>query len=168
MKKMLLMLLLLVTVSVGAFAQKGRFSVGAGASIATLECSLQPFIDVKCQYGVSDVFRLELMLTEQIASYGEEWADDLKTSVALGTNIYPFKFARVNPYFFVGVEYCHYTYYGYDYDIGGYEGNDDAFGGRFGLGVDIRLSYNWNLYAGGRYSTAMSDLYPNVGITYSF
>lgn len=165
MKKMLLMLLLLVTVSVGAFAQKGRFSAGAGASIATLECSLQPFIDVKCQYGVSDVFRLELMLTEQIASYGEEWDDDLKTSVALGTNIYPFKFARVNPYLFVGVEYCHYsTYEGSTYGDRPY----DKYGGRFGLGVDIRLSYNWNAYVGGRFSTTMSNIYPNVGVTYSF
>ena len=58
--KKLMMVAVMMLLSVGAFAQAGKFGIGANAGIALYGNDYNPFgIGAKAQYGITDDFRLE-------------------------------------------------------------------------------------------------------------
>lgn len=167
MTKRLIMTLLMATVSLAMFAQKGRHQVGIGVEFAPEmvddHVKNAVGIKVKYQYGLSDIFRIEPSYTYYAIKEGNGF-DNIHWLGAVQLKAQFLKNSRVQPLMFLGADYVSKTYEGPQ----GVEEDASKFGIRAGIGIDARLSYNWNLQAEFGYSSSIVQALGHVGVTYCF
>lgn len=156
MKQRILLILVAAFACLSASAQKGMKGVGveAGAYFNNL-CDVFPEINVGgsivFQYNCSNYYRIQPFVAYNCLSEGDEYQVGIDNHILFGAP------RKIRPYFSLGVAYgsvpeftgtgrvYHYddfsgkSYYDNQYSV--WE-TKSCFVGRFGLGLDIRLSHN--------------------------
>lgn len=182
MKKIILFALLAV-ISVNAFAQKGRHAVGISIEelgMITFGSDYDAYknsfgITAKYQYGISDYFTIEPSFTYYITSKNKvedhsEEGFEPKYSAGVALHAFFTKTSRLRPYAIAGVSYLHSEdlYYDTFYDDFETDKKNNDFNAKIGLGLDYRITYNWNLQLEACYTTAYKAEAIGIGCTYNF
>jgi len=174
-KKIILVLLLAVVTSGGAWAQKGMKGVGVNfaGNVGFDKGSIGLGGAVKFQYNISDYFRLEPSISF-FALVDDDYSSAFDKAALLNVHAFFMSPRSLRPYAFAGVGYLDYLekdyYYGSSYkgDV-----NTDGFGFDAGLGVDYRVSHKISLQfeAGALMGVADDDCIGikfNLGLCYNF
>lgn len=163
MKKILLLLLVAMSVSLGGFAQKGRQAVGVDI-LPSRFFELDQFevgVGVKYQYNLTDYIRLNPnvnIIGTKVECY--DVYDDIFTIVMAGVDVNAFFIPnnRFRPYFIAGL-YCGYFEVCCDYYWDKF--SEALPAARLGIGVDYRMTYDLSLQIELAYNTSLGaeDLY---------
>ena len=173
MKKLLALLGLLLLLSGGAYAQKGRQAIGFGLSYGTEIESIG--LGVKYQYNITSPIRIE-------PSFNYFFENDHVSMLDVNVNFhYMFPLARtVKAYPLFGVTLANWMYDGHDFDKDIDDGhihvdddgdhNECRFGVNLGAGAEFALGGNWAMNVEFRYQL-VSDFdqgVVNIGAAYRF
>ena len=160
--KKLMMVAVMMLLSVGAFAQAGKFGIGANAGIALYGNDYNPFgIGAKAQYGITDDFRLEADFNYWFPKDEAGIMDiDLNVQylipVGEGINVYPFVGANL------GMTHG-------DAFKAALDGQETIFGFQGGVGIEYFLSSNLKVNLDAKYQYNKKDKdYEVMGYKYTW
>lgn len=179
MKHYCILLAVMVTVAIGtASAQKGLQGIGVNIGLLTnlvdelenvsLHDHVAPIIDVKYQYGISKIYRIEPYVSVK----------KLEGEVGFGAGINNHFFfrgiKRFRPYGLVGIGYNSMKFTDIQWVVQPIPVESHGLYVRGGLGIDYRFTHQWSMQAelscdwhiGGEYVFVFIPF--KVGVAYNF